>query len=74
MRGEESRRGSFALCSLGLLGDGERQSVEPLTTRACPAPERVEPLHQRRLHFAVDSKWSDRGRCGEWRRSTRWRR
>jgi hypothetical protein len=34
--------------------------MEPLTTRACPAPERVEPLLQRRMHFTVDSKWSDR--------------
>ena len=27
---EESRRGSFALYALGLLGDGERKSVEPM--------------------------------------------
>ena len=60
MLGEESRRGSFALYALGLLGDGERKSVEPLAARACPDPKRVEALHQRLLHFAVDSKWSDR--------------
>lgn len=34
--------------------------MEPLTTRACPAPERLEPLLQRRVHFTMDSKWSDR--------------
>jgi len=58
--GEESRRGSFALYAMGLLGDGERKSVEPIAARACPDPERVEALHQRLLHFAVDSKWNDR--------------
>ena len=58
--GEESRRGSFALYAMGLLGDGERQSVEPLAARACPDPRRVDAMHQRLLHFAVDSKWSDR--------------
>ncbi|MFP2961117.1 transposase [Myxococcus sp. 1LA] len=58
--GEENRRGSFALDAMGLLGDGERKSVEPLAARACPDPARVDAMHQRLLHFAVDSKWSDR--------------
>jgi SRSO17 transposase len=58
--GDESRRGSFALYAMGLLGDGERKSVEPIAARACPDPERVDAMHQRLLHFAVDSKWSDR--------------
>lgn len=57
--GEESRRGSFALYAMGLLGDGERKSVEPIAARACPDPKRVDAMHQRLLHFAVDSKWSD---------------
>ncbi|WP_370644261.1 transposase [Myxococcus sp. RHSTA-1-4] len=40
---------------------GERlQSVEPIAARACPDPERVDAMHQRLLHFAVDSKWSHR--------------
>ncbi|ATB51295.1 endonuclease DDE [Corallococcus macrosporus DSM 14697] len=58
--GEESRRGSFALYAMGLLGEGERKSVEPIAARACPDPERVDAMHQRLLHFAVDSRWSDR--------------
>ena len=58
--GEESRRGSFALYAMGLMEDGERKSVEPLAARAYPDPKRVEALHPRLLHFAVDSKWSDR--------------
>ncbi|ADO72696.1 IS701 family transposase [Stigmatella aurantiaca] len=57
---EESRRGSFALYAMGLLGEGERKSVEPMAARACPDPKRVDAMHQRLLHFAVDSKWSDR--------------
>ncbi|SEU38682.1 SRSO17 transposase [Stigmatella erecta] len=57
---EKSRRGSFALYAMGLLGAGERKSVEPMAARACPDPKRVDAVHQRLLHFAVDSKWSDR--------------
>lgn len=56
----ESRRASFAIYAMGLLGDGERKSVEPIAARACPDPEELDALHQRLLHFAVDSKWSDR--------------
>jgi hypothetical protein len=57
--GNDSRRGSFALYAMGLLGEAERKSVEPLAARACPDPEKIEALHQRLLHFVVDSKWSD---------------
>lgn len=57
--GNESRRGSFALYAMGLLGDAERKSVEPIAARACPEPEKIDAMHQRLLHFAVDSKWSD---------------
>jgi SRSO17 transposase len=57
--GNESRRGSFALYAMGLLGDAERKSVEPIAARACPDPEKVDAMHQRLLHFTVDSKWSD---------------
>ena len=58
--GNDSRRGSFALYAMGLLGDAERKSVEPIAARACPDPQKVEAVHQRLLHFAVDAKWSDR--------------
>jgi SRSO17 transposase len=57
--GNESRRGSFAIYAMGLLGDAERKSVEPIAARACPDPKKVDAMHQRLLHFAVDSKWSD---------------
>jgi SRSO17 transposase len=58
--GQESRRGSFAIYAMGLLGDGERKSVEPIAARACPDPSKLDALHQRLLHFAVNSRWSDR--------------
>jgi SRSO17 transposase len=57
--GEESRRSSFAVYAMGLLGDSERKSVEPIAARACPDPTKTDAMHQRLLHFAVDSKWSD---------------
>lgn len=58
--GEESRRSSFAIYAMGLLGDGERKSIEPIAARACPDPSKMDAMHQRLLHFAVDSCWSDR--------------
>lgn len=56
--GNRSRRGSFAMYAMGLLGDGERKSVEPIAARACPDPERVDAVHQRLLHF-TNANWSD---------------
>jgi SRSO17 transposase len=57
--GHESRRASFAIYALGLLGDGERKSVEPIAARACGDPERVDALHQKLLHFVSVAEWSD---------------
>jgi SRSO17 transposase len=57
--GEDSRRGSFAIYAMGLLGEGERKSVEPIAARACPDPSKADAMHQRLLHFAVNSRWSD---------------
>jgi SRSO17 transposase len=53
------RRESFAVYALGIFGDGERKSIEPIAARACADPERMDAAHQRLLHFAVDSPWSD---------------
>lgn len=57
--GEDSRRGSFAIYAMGLLGEGERKSIEPIAARACPDPSKADAMHQRLLHFAVNSRWSD---------------
>jgi SRSO17 transposase len=58
--GNDSRRASFGLYAVGLLGEGERKSCEPIAARACPDPDRVGAVHQRVQHFITDSRWSDR--------------
>ena len=45
--------------ALGLLGDGERKSAEPIAARACGDPVQCDAYHQRLLHFIADSVWSD---------------
>lgn len=56
----KKRRASFALYACGLMGDGERKSVEPIAARTCPEVDEMDAAHQRLLHFLVDSSWSDR--------------
>jgi SRSO17 transposase len=58
--GHESRRESFAIYAMGLLGEGERKSFEPMACKACPDPRKADAAHQRLQHFATDSPWSDR--------------
>lgn len=58
--GNRRRRASFAAYALGLLGDGERKSVEPIAARTCPDPDAVDAVHQQLLHFVSNSDWSDR--------------
>ena len=53
------RRASFAVYALGILGEGERKSLEPIAARACADPERMDAEHQRLHHFATDSPWDD---------------
>lgn len=57
--GSESRRASFALYAMGLFGDGERKSVEPIAARASADPKHADAMHQRLHHFIADSRWSD---------------
>src|SRR5688572_23014401 len=57
--GRKERRESFAVYALGIFGDGDRKSIEPIAARACADPERADAEHQRLLHFAVDSPWRD---------------
>jgi SRSO17 transposase len=59
MLGNSSRRSSFANYCLGLLGDGERKSIEPMAARACVDPQRTEAAHQKLHHFVSDSCWDD---------------
>ena len=57
--GHPLRRESFAIYALGLLGEAERKSVEPIAARACPDPARVDAVHQSLLHFVSNSHWDD---------------
>ncbi len=57
--GDPRRCASFATYALGLLGDGERKSVEPIAARATGSKENVERVHQSLLHFITDSAWPD---------------
>lgn len=58
--GHKKRRASFAMYAMGLLGEGERKSVEPICARSCCRPLDTEKAHDRLLNFLVDSTWSDR--------------
>src|SRR4051812_35277854 len=57
--GLKARRESFAIYALGIFGNGERKSIEPIAARACTDPDRTDAAHQRLLHFAANSRWSD---------------
>ncbi len=53
------RRESFGLYAMGLFGDSERKSVEPIAARACADPELCNAYHDRLLHFLAVAPWSD---------------
>ena len=53
------RRESFAMYAMGLMGDGERKSCEPIAARACGDPRLVDAYHQRLTYFLGESVWSD---------------
>ena len=58
--GDKRRRASFATYALGLLGEGDRKSVEPIAARAAGGMAQADAIHQRILHFLTDSEWDDR--------------
>ena len=58
--GDNRRKASFATYALGLLGEGERKSVEPIAARAVGGAAHVDAAHQRLLHFLSRSEWDDR--------------
>ena len=43
--GEKRRRASFALYAMGILGEHERKSVEPLAAAATDDPEGAQRAH-----------------------------
>jgi SRSO17 transposase len=58
--GHRNRRESFAMYAMGLMGEGERKSAEPIAARACGDPKLADAYHQRLTHFLGDSDWNDR--------------
>jgi SRSO17 transposase len=56
----KKKRASFAMYALGLLGTGERKSIEPIAMQFCTEPEQADAMHQRVQHFVTDADWSDR--------------
>ena len=57
--GEKRRRASFALYAMGILGEHERKSVEPLAAAAADDPEGAQRAHDHLLHFIGQSEWED---------------
>ena len=57
----KDRRESFAIYAMGLFGDGERKSIEPIAARACGDPSLCRGYHDRLLHFVGVAPWSDAG-------------
>jgi SRSO17 transposase len=47
--GSPSRRESFAVYAMGILGDGDRKSVEPIASRACGDARTADAAHQTRV-------------------------
>src|ERR1700722_14938363 len=60
----KKRRESFAIYAPGLLSNLERKSAEPIAAATSGDQTKCDAAHQRLLHFAADSPWSDRNvRC-----------
>jgi len=52
-------RESFAVYAMGILGDGERKSVEPIAARLSASPKETQREHDRLLYFLRQMPWSD---------------
>ena len=57
---DKRQRASFATYACGLLGDGERKSVEPIAARAYPDPAGCKRMQGRLLDFLSRGRWEDR--------------
>lgn len=56
---DKRKRASFAMYAYGILGEGDRKSVEPIAARASGDPALVRAYTERLLHFVGDAKWDD---------------
>lgn len=55
-----AQRESFATYAFGVLGEGDRKSIEPIAARATADMVETARTHDRLLHFIRESPWSDR--------------
>lgn len=46
--------------AMGILGDGERKSAEPIAARACGDPTQTNNVHSKLCYFLGRSEWDDR--------------
>jgi SRSO17 transposase len=58
--GKRGHRASFASYAIGLLGEGDRKSMEPIAMRCCKGVAHADAAHQRVNHFITNSAWCDR--------------
>lgn len=56
---DKRQRASFATYAAGLLGSGERKSMEPIAARASADPAHIGAIHHRLIHFLGSSAWKD---------------
>ncbi|HVZ34984.1 MAG TPA: IS701 family transposase, partial [Polyangiaceae bacterium] len=57
---DKRRRESFAMYAMGILGEGERKSAEPIAARACADPTQTNNVHSKLCYFLGRSEWDDR--------------
>jgi SRSO17 transposase len=56
---DKRKRESFAMYALGILGEGERKSAEPIAARAGGDPVATQHAHDKLLHFLARASWDD---------------
>ena len=56
---DKRSRESFALYAIGLLGDGDRKSAEPIAARLRADPRETHNLHSKLCYFLGRSVWDD---------------
>lgn len=57
---DKRQRASFAMYAAGLLGDGDRKSMEPMAARISGDPDEVGAIHQKFMHFIGTKAWQDK--------------
>jgi SRSO17 transposase len=56
----KKRKASFAAYALGLLGEGDRKSMEPIAARIWGDAQHVGCGHQKLQYFVSEAEWDDR--------------